>query len=144
MNTMKYFLGLTMMFAFIGLNAQERYLTVSEYPNKITSFITSHFSKSEIISIKEEKEIRKTEYEVKLNSMEELEFDEDFTIKKIESKTGLPNSVLSDKVISYVAENYANKKIVEWKRKRKTDEIELDNDLELVFDKEGNFLRVDD
>lgn len=110
MNTMKYFLGLTMMFAFIGLNAQERYLTVSEYPNKITSFITSHFSKSEIISIKEEKEIRKTEYEVKLNSMEELEFDEDFAIKKIESKTGLPNSVLSDKVISYVAENYANKK----------------------------------
>lgn len=129
---------------FSQVNAQDRYLETTEYPKEITSYIETNFPDSEIISIKEEKERHKTEYEVKLRNMEELEFDEQYAIKSIESKSGLPDTVIPQKIRDYVTQNYPNRKIEEWKMKRRGQEIELDNDLELIFDFDGNFVRVDD
>lgn len=144
MKTLKLMLALILAGVFSQVNAQDRYLETTEYPKEITSYIETNFPDSEIISIKEEKERRKTEYEVKLRTMEELEFDEEYAIKSMESKSGLPDTVIPQKIRDYVTKNYPNRKIEEWKMKRRGQEIELDNDLELVFDFDGNFVRVDD
>ena len=132
------------LFIFSQANAQDRYLQTNEYPEKIVSFVQTHFPEDQILSIEEEKERRKIEYEVKLNSRVELEFDRKFAVKKIESKAGLPDSVLPEKFVAYVSQNYPGRKIEEWKKKKRYQEIELDNSLELEFDFDGNFLRIDD
>lgn len=126
------------------ITAQDRYLKVEEYPTQITSYAKEHFSKSDIVSIKEEKDKRKIEYEVKLRNMEELEFDQDYKIKSVESKNELPNSVIPQQILDYVAKNHPNQVILEWKIKRNKQEIELDNDLEIQFDLNGNFIKIDD
>lgn len=144
MNTLKFISCSAILFIFTQVNAQDRYLQSNEYPEKIVSFVKTHFPEDQIVTIKEEKERRKVEYEVKLNSRTELEFDGKFSVKKIESKTGLPDSVLPEKIVKYVAENYPGRKIEEWKKKRRYQEIELDNSLELEFDFDGNFMKIDD
>jgi|SRR5690625_3456636 len=135
---------LAFLFIFSQIQAQDRYLQKEEYPEQIKTFVKAHFPENQISSIKEEKENRKTEYEVKLDSRAELEFDRKFEIKKIESKAGLPDSVLPEKIVAYVSQNYPDQKIEEWKKKKRYQEIELDNSLELEFDFDGNFLRIDD
>ena len=131
------------LFVFSNANAQKKYLAVSETPGQIISYINAHFPKSEIISVKKDKEVLKTEYKVKLNTMVELEFDGNFSIKKIESKSALPQSVVPTRIAAYVQKNYPDNKIIEWKKKKKGQKIELDNDIDLVFDLIGKFLGID-
>lgn len=144
MNLLKFISCCAILFIFNQTNAQDRYLQTNEFPEKIISFVQTHFPEDQIVTIKEEKERRKTEYEVKLNSRAELEFDGGLEIIKIESKSGLPDSVLPKKIVAYVSQNYPGRKIEEWKKKKKYQEIELDNSLELEFDFDGNFLKIDD
>lgn len=145
MKTVNLILVVLLVSASQLMNAQDRYLKIEEYPTQITSYAKEHFPKSDIVSIKEEKDIRKIEYEVKLRNLEELEFDQDYKIKSIESKTELPHSVVPQKILDYVARNHPNQVILEWKRKRNNkQEIELDNDLEIQFDLKGNFIKADD
>lgn len=131
------------LFVFSNAYAQEKYLPVSETPGQIISYINAHFPKSEIISVKKDKEVLKTEYKVKLNTMVELEFDGNFSIKKIESKSALPQSVVPEKIVAYIHKNYPNNKILEWKKEKKGQKIELDNDIDVVFDLNGKFLGID-
>ena len=131
------------LFVFSNANAQKKYLAVSETPGQIISYINVHFPKSEIISVKKDKEVLKTEYKVKLNTMVELEFDGNFSIKKIESKSALPQSVVPEKIVAYIHKNYPNNKILEWKKEKKGQKIELDNDIDVVFDLNGKFLGID-
>lgn len=144
MNLLKFISCSAILFIFNQTNAQDRYLQTNEFPEKIISFVQTHFPEDQIVTIKEEKERRKTEYEVKLNSRAELEFDGGLEIIKIESKSGLPDSVLPKKIVAYVSQNYPGRKIEEWKKKKKYQEIELDNSLELEFDFDGNFMKIDD
>lgn len=144
MNLLKFISCCAILFIFNQTNAQDRYLQTNEFPEKIISFVQTHFPEDQIVTIKEEKERRKTEYEVKLNSRAELEFDGGLEIIKIESKSGLPDSVLPEKIVAYVSQNYPGRKIEEWKKKKKYQEIELDNSLELEFDFDGNFMKIDD
>ena len=130
------------LFVFSNANAQKKYLAVSETPGQIISYINAHFPKSEIISVKKDKEVLKTEYKVKLNTMVELEFDGNFSIKKIESKSALPQSVVPEKIVAYIHKNYPNNKILEWKKEKKGQKIELDNDIDVVFDLNGKFLGI--
>ena len=131
------------LFVFSNANAQKKYLAVSETPGQIISYINAHFPKSENISVKKDKEVLKTEYKVKLNTMVELEFDGNFSIKKIESKSALPQSVVPEKIVAYIHKNYPNNKILEWKKEKKGQKIELDNDIDVVFDLNGKFLGID-
>ena len=131
------------LFVFSNANAQKKYLAVSETPGQIISYINAHFPKSEIISVKKDKEVLKTEYKVKLNTMVELEFDGNFSIKKIGSKSALPQSVAPEKIVAYIHKNYPNNKILEWKKEKKGQKIELDNDIDVVFDLNGKFLGID-
>lgn len=144
MKPLKIIFSIILIFALSEIHAQDRYLKTEKYPTKITSFIAQHFPDSDIVSIKEEKKLHKTEYEVKLRNMEELEFDGNYDIKSMESKSGLPNSVIPQKIREYVAKNYPQSKIEEWDLKRKGQEIELNNGLEILFDFDGNFIKIDD
>lgn len=143
MKILKIFLTAVLVYTFGPLQAQDYYLRADEFPVEITSFVKEHFPNSDVVSIKREGK-RKIEYEVKLQNREELEFDENFTIKDMESKMGLPDTVIPEKIRTYVAKNYPGKRIEEWKRKRKGQEIELDNGLEILFDFDGNFIKIDD
>ena len=130
------------LFVFSNANAQKKYLAVSETPGQIISYINAHFPKSEIISVKKDKEVLKTEYKVKLNTMVELEFDGNFSIKKIESKSALPQSVVPEKIVAYIHKNYPNNKILEGEKEKKQQKIELDNDIDVVFDVNEKYMGI--
>lgn len=53
------------------------------------------------------------EYEIKLNRKVELEFDEAYKIKKIDSKHGVSNHLLATSIVEYVEAHYPNLKIIE-------------------------------
>src|SRR5699024_4641471 len=113
-------------------------------PKQIKKYVQKHFPDNTIVKAEMEKEILgPVEYEVKLNNRTEIEFD-DTKMVKIESHSELPGSVIPDKIAAYVKSNYPNNYIIQIEIEHNRRGVELNDDLELIFDKNGNFAGIDD
>ena len=117
---------------------------LSEIPSEIKSYITKHFSGHTILQVVKERD-GSLSYDIILSDNVHLEFNKKKEITDISSNSKLPDSIIPDKILSYVNANYPNNYIKDWElTDRKNPQVELDNGLELVFDKSDNFLRIDD
>lgn len=127
-------------FLIVGIaNGQKKYLAPADAPEQISKYVKQHFPDGQIAYIKK----NYTKYKVKLDTRVKLEFDGDFNIYEIESKSPLPSSVIPTKIQHYVSQHYPTQQIVEWELKKKGQKVELTNDVDLLFDRDGNFIKID-
>ena len=136
-----------------SLMACEREMVIpsSEVPVEIKNFVTEHFKNDPILqSIKDYDGLELT-YDLLLKSMTKLEFNRKKEVVKIEAPVGgsLPNSVINQSILDYVLKNYPTSRITEWawdkEGTRKYQEVELDDGrIDLIFDANGIFYRIDD
>ena len=127
------------LMTFSTTNAQKRYLSGNDVPKEIISFVNKNFPDAEIRKVKEEKEPLKTEYEVKLTPKAELEFDGEFNITEIESKSGIPANTIPEKIKTYLAENHQGIKVKEWKLKTGGQKMKLLDGTKLYFDENDDY-----
>lgn len=124
-------------------NDDEVEITLAELPEAIKTFVETHFPDIAYRKLWRETHGSRVQYEVELDNDVEMEFDHNNELTGIESDAGIPDAIVPAKILAYVNENYASALIVEWKLDRRKQEVELDNDVELVFDLDGNFLYAD-
>lgn len=118
---------------------------LAQLPEPARHLIRQHFPNQHISYIKIDHELFSTSYKVVLTSGDELEFDSDGVWTEVECKrTRVPASLLPAAVGQYVQTKFPNDSIEKLKRKRRKTEVELYNGLELIFDSNGNFERMDD
>ncbi|MDT4872912.1 putative beta-lactamase-inhibitor-like, PepSY-like [compost metagenome] len=72
-----------------------------------------------------------------------LEFNKKHQVTSIESRNALPDSVIPEKILSYIKATYPDNHILQWELDDNRQQVELDNKLELEFNKAGDFLRID-
>lgn len=129
---------------FFASCEKETLLNEGEVPQEIQTYILTHFPQNKIIqSIKDNEGFIKT-YDILLDSAISLEFNRQKEIISIDGNKKLPDSVIPAKIKSFITNNYPNNTITDWeKENNRVQQIELDNGLDLEFDGEGTFLRVD-
>ena len=117
-----------------------------DLPAKVNDFLKDHYRGILIAKYEMKNTLGKKEYEVKLDNGVEVEFDDNENWKKIKDYNGVPDILVPPKVKSYVNKNYKDIKIKSLDKKADRNMIEVDllNGIELEFDMEGNFLRIDD
>lgn len=115
----------------------------SELPVKASSFITTYYPSSPILKATKEVGQGISEYEVKLSNMTKLHFDNFGVCNGVDGNTEIPNGVLNEKITSYVSVNYRSAFILYWDLDNRDQSVELSNDVDLVFDLNGNFLYKD-
>jgi len=128
--------------SFQGM-AQDKAVLQKDLPKSITTYTQSHFPNQKIIQSEKDMDGLSFTYELVLDNATKLEFSNKGAIIEVKSKSKLPDSVIPAKLLEYVKANYPNNYITEWKMQRNKQEIELDNKLELEFNKNGDFLRID-
>ena len=85
------------------------------------------------------------DYNVRLKDGTELDFDYKGNLEEIDCQTkAVPVGIVPEKITSYVSARFADAFIVKYAIDRREQKVELNNSLELEFDKDGNFLRIDD
>ena len=148
---MKKTLFFTLVIIFSALATQTvRAQNRNSLPDNAKEYISRHFQSSTINHYEKEAELLDMEHKVYINhngASFRLEFDKYGNITEISSldnRTPLPQSVLPVKITQHVRQTYPNANIVEWEKKRSTQAIELDNGVELIYNRRGDFLRVDD
>lgn len=85
------------------------------------------------------------EYDVEVNNGFELTFNEDGDVVEIDGgHAAIPSDMLPNSIVDYVDEHFPNQYIVSWEQGANTQQVELSNDIDLIFDNDGDFIRLDD
>lgn len=116
---------------------------VSTLPATAQSFIRDNFRVGISLIKTEMANGSVDEYEVILADGSELTFDRAGNWTDVETNlaTGVPASVLPQKVKEYVANYYPDSTVIGIERDRKGYEVDLNGKVELHFDLQGNFLK---
>lgn len=113
-------------------------------PQAAQSFVETYFAKSDIAVILYEREGLHNEYEVRLNNGTKIEFDHQGNLEKVDCKTlPVPTDIVPASIVQYVETNHPTMFIVEYSIDRRKQSVELNTEMDIEFDKAGNFLRYD-
>lgn len=117
----------------------------SELSEEMKVYVENHFPLDKIsFSIKDQDGINVT-YDITLRSGTKLEFNRDKEIVEIDGNDKkLPDSVIPEKILSYVKTAFSDAFITGWELDGKIQKVELNNSLDLIFDLNGNFKKIDD
>lgn len=124
-------------------SAQERVITPAQLPQSAQNFIATHY-KADKVSIATSENSPK-EFTVRLESGTKIEFDKDGEWSDIESKgkNPLPASIIPANIKKYVDARFPKNKIVAIDRDSRFIDVELDNKVEIKFNKKGEVVEVD-
>ncbi len=130
-----------------GNSGNNERITYENLPASIKEFLSSHFA-DKFAAAKKEKD----EYDVVLNDGTEIEFDLNGNLKSVEvipnRGYSVPESVMPQGVNSYIRSNYPHRLVEEFEIKTNKNykyKVELSGypEIELLFDTNGNFIRLD-
>ena len=123
----------------------DRPVTVAELPAAAQQFIKTHFPKGKAAYAKVDDGVMDVDYEVVFADGAKVEFAKDGSWKEIDCKyTAVPESAVPEQIARYVAEQFEGRRIVKLDRDRRHYEAELDNGLDLKFDRHFRLIEIDD
>jgi uncharacterized membrane protein YkoI len=125
----------------ISANAQKK-IEIAELPKPAQDFLEKHFRNSEIDVVKKDAEHGEKGYEVKLKDGTEIEFWKDGSYREVDGgKKPIPTAFIPESVKDYVAKNHPNEKITHIDYGHKDLDVDLTNNIDLEFTKEGKILK---
>lgn len=144
----KMVLMLGVVFTMASCDKDEERIAIDELPAVSQSFISQYFANAKITStIKDKESAARVEYEVKLDNGVAITFDEAGNWLDVEARNdreALPSTgFILPAIVSYVTNNYPSVGINGIEREMNGFDIELTNDIDLVFNSEGGFVRED-
>lgn len=136
---------LTLFFTILILTAcdKDEVVPENELPASARDFIMTHFPEQTISQVVKDKERKSVSFDVILDNGVDLDFKEDGTCTSIEGFVRLPDSVIPENILAYVNANYPENFIIEWELDRNEQEVKINSGVELKFDLNGTFLRVE-
>jgi uncharacterized protein YuzE len=147
---MKSLLNIVVAFAVLFIAAplvscQDKIITVKELPTVAQTFISEYFPDVAVSFAKKDRELMKTTYEVTLQDGTEIDFNSKGEWDKVECKrAAVPSELVPANIAEYVETSFPGQVIVKIDKEPYGIEIELGNDLELKFDKNGKLINIDD
>ena len=124
---------------------RQHLIEYSDLPAQAQTFIKTYFNLSDVSYIESEREGLHTEYKVYLKNATEIEFDQKCNLENIDCRISpVPEGIVPEVIISYLQNRHPDDFVVEYAIGFRYLKVELSNGLELLFDLEGKFVRVDD
>ena len=128
----------------VNKNNQTVNNNLRELPQSILTVINKYYNQNNVASyeIKNVPVIGKS-YEVKFNDGAEVDFDENGNWLEWKDPKGLPGDILPENIKSYLKQNYSNTFATSVDKEKNKISIDLASGIDLDFDSQGNFLRID-
>ncbi|MBP5412446.1 MAG: PepSY-like domain-containing protein [Bacteroidales bacterium] len=138
---MKKVLILTLsLITLSAVACHDRPVTFNDLPQKSQQFLNTYFKNIGLLSAKYDD----GEYEVVLKDGTKIEFSRQGEWKEVDCHTkAVPSGIVPTAISNYVKTNFPDNIIVKIERTYNGYDIELDNDLDLKFDKNGNEQGID-
>lgn len=144
---MKKLLTLAILIVSLAFSAcnRDQLGTFQQLPQQAQTIINQHFDQPSVSYVRIDKDLFSTEYEVVFNDGVELDFNKKGELLKADCKRAqLPDALLPQPVLTYVQQSFPDAFVTEWKRDDRRWKAELNNGLELIFNKNYDFVGIDD
>lgn len=127
-------------------DAEKKAIQFSELPQEAQTFVETHFADKQISAIYKDQEIADQDYEVIFTDGANIDFTKNGVWDEVEDRDadGVPLAIIPEAIVTYVNTNHAGQYVVQIGKDGSNYEVELNNTTEMVFDKNGAFLRYDD
>jgi hypothetical protein len=139
--------AMVIVFALVTISCDDdndKVLEQSELPQAAKTFVELHFPQQTIKYTARDED----DYQVTLDNGVTMEFNLDGSWDEVNGNgADIPASIiefLPASLLGYLSDNYASIPVIRLEMDRSNYEIELSNRVELVFDTDGNFLRLDE
>jgi len=138
-----FFLTLLCLLLSTTAKADDRPITVDQLPAAAKTFIKKHFSQDQVVEAEMEKNFRSVKYDVKFSSGSEVDFNAKGTWISVDcERSAVPAAIIPAAIKKYVSTKYKGETINKIERETYGYEVELSNDLELKFNRNGKFIAV--
>ncbi|WP_413532255.1 PepSY-like domain-containing protein [Empedobacter brevis] len=121
-------------------------IEVNNLPAEGQKFVEKYFSGIGIEKIEKHNpaKVNGAMYEVDFINRDEIDFDANGTWLKVEAEGNrpIPTGFILPSIVSYVKTNYPTFEINQIEKKYEGFEVELTNDLDLIFNSKGEFVRI--
>lgn len=142
MKTKNIFTALLLGLAIAG-HAQKK-IETTELPKAAQEFLQKHFSNTSVEIAKKDAEHGEKGYEVILKDGTEVEFWKDGSYREVDGDDKpIPTAFIPASIKEYVAKNYPNEKITHIDYGHKDVDVDLTNNIDLEFTKDGKFLKAE-
>lgn len=115
-------------------------------PTSASTFLNTFFKDVTIRKVEKQTPTatNKTAYSVELANGIEVDFDQEGNWKEVESDndTAIPTGFISSTIVSYVDTNHKTAQISAIDKVTAGFEVELTNDIDLLFDPSGQFVKI--
>jgi hypothetical protein len=130
---------------FSAIADNDRVINKSQLPAPAQHFLNEHFAGVDLTYAKEERDIFKHSFEVRLADGTKIEFTSKGEWDEVECRFGeVPAAIVPQAIKEYIDKNYAGSKVLYIEKDRNDYEVKLSNRLELKFDKDFNIYDIDD
>ena len=145
-NFLKVAVALAATFAVLCFSScSDRIVPTGQLPAHALSFIEEFFPGNEISYVKAERELFHITYDVRLTDGTTIEFNDKGEWDNVDCQyRSVPSALVPESIADYVQNQFPGQPIVKIDKEPFGYEIELANDLELTFDKNGRLRHIDD
>lgn len=129
-----------------GDNHNEVVVNPTTLPTAAKTFISTHFPDATIRLVEKQNTAiaNGSVYDVSLSNGFEIDFDAAGNWIDIDGNhQAVPVALIPEKIKAYVTANYPAQFIISIDKEKTYTDVDLNNNVELVFDTQGNFLRID-
>lgn len=132
------------MLTFTGCD-EDKIISESQLPQKAQQFIQQYFAEEEIAIVKSEREVSGKKYEVTFISGKNIEFKSNGDWIKVDCLfSAVPAELVLEAIANKVKEMYPDAIICVIDKENNYTEVDLNNGLDLKFDKKYNLISIDD
>ena len=126
--------------------AKDEIIAPESLPAGASSFIRQYFPNAKVTLAKKDKEWFAHTFDVTLSDGTDLEFTSngDWVQVEMRGQNTVPENLLPAGIKDYVKKNFPGSAVKEIQKKGYGNKVELTKDIELRFNKEGLFTRIDD
>ncbi|MBP5507068.1 MAG: PepSY-like domain-containing protein [Prevotella sp.] len=136
---------LCMMMQSVSTFAGDKLIPTEQLPAAAMAFIQENFPGEGVMFAKKDFDNGRRQYEVHLNNGVQLDFDKKGNWDKVDCQfNAVPAHLVPTVIANYVQTSYPGSVVVKIDKERYGYKIELSNDLEMKFNKQGALFDIDD
>lgn len=125
-------------------SCHEKPVTYEQLPAAAKTYIMDNFPSDKVTLATQDDDAIRPDYEVRLASGVEIEFDHSGAMKKVSSKTGISSDLVPEAIRRYISAHYPDAGYLEYEIGRRTYEVKLTNHLEFKFNSNFHLIEIDD
>ena len=132
----------------INLDSNETIIAANNLPTNAQNFVTQNFGNVEFQYAVKEVEHNIPSFKIQLKDGTKIEFDENGEWEEVKNdlRKGIPTKFFPENIKKYLEKNYAKIDAKSIEKDVKDREIKVDllqNNVDLKFDLDGNFIKID-